>query len=171
MSPDEVTIPDSLDDTRPFIRNWQFAVIVVLLIVGICGGIWVLKNQSGDRALARNQRDTSERNDCRALVQAARRDVFDQLNLLLDIDRTSHDIYLGDALLARVGVLAQTDPDLASKYATNHDDLTTDKALAARLIPSLPAVDDIVEHGGDMPVLHSDRTVTRQHFDACPSLS
>lgn len=159
------------DDAKKVVPTWQKIAFALIAAVAFFLLLYTANLSRSGFAKQDAQVNSSKRNDCRAVIQAARRDVFDQLNLLLDIDRTNHDIYLGDALLVRVGVLEETDPELAAKYAANHDDLNADVALAATLIPSLPAVDDIVAHGGEIPVVHNDRTVTSVRFDPCPEVS
>lgn len=183
---DEISIPESLNDTRPFIRNWQFFVIVVMLAVGLAGGVWVLSNQSGDRALARSQKNTSERNDCRATIQAARRDVIDNYTLMLGIDTArNHQIFI-DGLLNQLDTGTKS-PELRAAIRESQDDLDRDEGLAATLVQHLPDVDDIVNHGGDIPMLELnpkvspgvvaptivrfDPKVVSQRFAPCPTVT
>lgn len=158
-----------VDDLGP--PHWAWRILVVLaalvavavvVVVGIVGS-------SGLKRISQN-RQTSERADCRAQIQQARRDVLDQLSLRLDIDRTSHDQLLGEALLGSRLPDPRSIDVLTAEYLKVYDLLTMDKKLASTLPDQLPNINHIVDHGGDMPVLHDSGDVTIQHFDACPTV-
>lgn len=151
-------------------RSWVISVVALILVLGSLVGVGFSALTLRDvPTLQHQQRQVSDRTDCRSVISAARRDVLDQLSLLLDVDRTVHDQLLGDALLGSVTGRRPTQMDIDA-YNANHEDLKKDRALAAALVPALPSVDDVAEHGGSMPVLHPDRTVTEQHFAPCPTV-
>lgn len=163
-------------------RRFLVAIIALVFLLGVVLGVWgaFATSDSATPAsveqvhrIVEAQARTSARNDCRAMIQAARRDVLDTLNFRLDVDRTVHDQILGKGLLSRVAGTTsdgQPDPALLAAYEANNTDLTVDILLTVSLIPKLPGVDAITDHGGTMPVLGLDRSVTYQHFDPCPKV-
>lgn len=166
--PTEVHVVNG-DEIGPPTWMWRVLVtlaavvaLAVVVVVGIVGS-------TGLQRISQN-RATSERNDCRAQIQQARRDVLDQLSLRLDIDRTSHDQLLGESLLGTRIPNPRPQDVLVAEYLKVHDSLTMDKALAATLPGQLPDINHVVDHGGTMPVLHDDGTVGSIHFDACPTV-
>jgi hypothetical protein len=148
------------------------ALIVALVITAVYVRAVVgdaTDRQKNIEAVVVGQAAIAARDDCRAMIAAARRDVFDQLNLLLDVDRTLHDQLLGDALIGSVRGERSTQADIDA-YTANNGDLSSDRALADELIPKLATVDHLVQRGGELPVVRSDRTVGTIRFDACPEV-
>jgi len=152
------------------IPRWRSAIAVVLL-VAIFGTVLFLARQgtSVQRAVDASN-SNSGRNDCRAVIQAARRDVIDRLSLTLDVDRTSHDQLLGEALLGSRLPTPRGSDAIVADYLAVYDKLTMDRALAQALPSELPDVDTLVNKGGWMPTLAADGTVGRVHFDPCPQV-
>lgn len=116
-----------------------------------------------------DQHTVSDRADCRAAINAVRRNVLDTLDLRLKTDTARDGLLLGDALLGSVQGQRPTAQVLAD-YTANHQALSDDLALADRITPVLAPAERIVAHGGSLPVIHDDGSVSMLHFAACPAV-
>lgn len=135
--------------------------LVLTVSVVIAFGIYLV-TQSDAKA-------SSERQDCRAVITAARRDVLDVLDRRLKVDNARQGQILGDALLGSLSGERPTQEDIA-EYGRNNADLTNDLALNDELAPALPDAEKIVREGGTLPVIREDGTVGSRRFDPCPTV-